>query len=415
MQNPKGTYDLWGDSLASHVYIRDVFFRIAQTFGYQEVITPVYEDAKVFTHTLGEESDIVQKEMFYLQEKKDRPMVLRPENTAGVMRLALQAGFIQDLPKMFSYFGPMFRYERPQKGRYRQFYQLGVEYLGSEGWLTDVQNMQVAVDFLKTLNIRDTEVQINYLGDESERSSYKEDLRAFLHNRSSDLSLESQKRLNRNVLRILDSKNEGDRNILRDAPVLSEHLRPETVREYALIKAALKDVGIAYKENPCLVRGLDYYNGLVFEVLWGGGGAQNALVGGGRYDSLSLQMGGKSTVPSVGWAAGVERLRDALTHPPTAGAEINIFASLSENGHQHSLSMAANLRANGVPVLVWSGMPLKKILKLASKIGAKFVMILGDKESSEGIVTVRLLKNSTQEAVPYEKLLSYIKNAAASS
>lgn len=417
LQNPKGTYDLFDMSARHHAKVRRLFFESARVFGFSEVITPIFESKEVFIHTLGEQTDVVQKEMFSLSGGKDsgREYVLRPENTAGVMRMVLQNGLQQSLPKMLAYCGPMFRYERPQKGRFRQFYQLGVEALGDSSWLCDVDNILLANHFLKNVGIRNVELHVNFLGGEDERASYQEALFAFFKEHETLLSGDSRSRLYSNVLRILDSKSESDLRILEKAPAFSSYLNPESKSKWTLIKNTLTNLQVSFVENQRLVRGLDYYNDLVFEVVSPSYGRQNALIGGGRYDKLSCLLGARDKIPSVGWAAGMERIINEMPEESDqAGSCCQVMVvPLSESLVEQSFLIASTLREKMWSALLFTHMVLKKALTLASKINVNFVIIVGEKEEQEGSVTVRCLSSGAQETIPKDSLLKYLERTHA--
>ncbi len=307
LQSVRGTHDLLPEAQAKHNTIIGVARSISERFGFQEMSTPIFEFADVFKRTLGEASDIVNKEMYTFKDRNDEEITLRPEGTAPIARAFISEGLSQRTPLKLFYQGPMFRYERPQKGRQRQFHQFGVELLGVASPYADVECLTLAHEILKGLNVLTTSsLQINSIGDDESRAKYTAALVKYLKENSAKLSEESQKRLTTNPLRILDSKSEGDQALLKNAPLISEFYNETSKSFFDTICGTLKNTGIPYHVNPFLVRGLDYYTHCVFEFRTTALGAQDAILSGGRYDGLIGQMGGPAT-PGIGWAAGIER------------------------------------------------------------------------------------------------------------
>ena len=291
---------------------------VCERYGYLEMATPIFEFTEVFSRPLGETSDVVSKEMYCFTDRGGDSITLRPEATAAVARAFLSEGLAHELPLKFFCHGPMFRYDRPQKGRWRQFHQINVELLGVAQPLGDVEIIALGWHILEALGVRArTAMELNSLGDAESRRAYRNVLSAYFSDHRGQLSEESQNRLMRNPLRILDSKDEGDRRVTAGAPALTEHLNQASVDFFATVRAGLDTLGIAYALNPTLVRGLDYYSHTIFEVTTADLGAQATVMGGGRYDGLIELLGGPST-PGVGWAAGIERLSMLMASTPPA-------------------------------------------------------------------------------------------------
>jgi histidyl-tRNA synthetase len=357
----------------------------------------------VFQRTLGDTSDIVTKEMYTFTDRGGEQLTLRPEVTAGVARALISGGLSQHLPLKFFCHGPMFRYERPQKGRMRQFHQTDVELLGVPQPQGDVEIIAVGAAVLRELGVLDrTVLELNTLGDSESRNAYRKVLVDYLQGHKSKLSKDSIDRLERNPLRILDSKDEGDQAIVAKAPVYSDHLNAASRAFFDAVKQGLDASGIAYDINPRLVRGLDYYCHTCFEFTAAELGAQKTVMAGGRYDGLVETMGGPPT-PGVGWASGIERvammLRESLPEPrPIAVVPIGETAGIE------ALKLTENLRRAGFAVDIGFGGNIKKRMARADKIKAAAAVIIGDDELAKGVATVRDLTSGAQEQVPVAKL-----------
>src|SRR3954471_9304859 len=324
LRPPRGTHDLFGEELRRQRRVAETGRELARRYGYQEIATPIFEHLDVFQRTLGDTSDVVTKEMYVFEDRGGDRLCLRPENTAAVARAVITGGMAQDLPLKFFYVGPMFRYERPQKGRLRQFHQIGVELIGAPEPLADVEVIALGADILERLGVlRHTELEINTLGDRESRLAYRAVLVDYLTGHRDRLSPDSLARLERNPMRILDSKDEGDRAVLAAAPLLHDHLNRASRDFYAQVEEGLASLGIASRHSPRLVRGLDYYTHTAFEFTTTALGSQGAVMAGGRYDGLMREMGGPD-VPGVGWAAGIERLAMLLAETPPAPRAVAI-------------------------------------------------------------------------------------------
>lgn len=415
-QTPRGMHDALGVTFRRKASLLKIFHQTAHLFGCQGVETPLVEERGLFERSVAL-SDIVMKEMFQLETRREKEpasqntkhYVLRPEGTAPLMRAMLQNGLTQSLPLRWCYDGPMFRYDRPQKGRLRQFHQVGIELLGSDSFLMDVEAIQCAAHFLKKLNLSEQPTLfINSLGDVESRTAYKAALQAFLKPYEKELSPESQARLHTNPLRILDSKSTTDQALLKEAPLVADFFTKEARAFFANVCQTLQDVGIAFKHDPKLVRGLDYYTQTAFEFKVASLGAQDTVLGGGRFDGLSQLLGGPA-IPGVGWAAGVERLL-LLMPQEDVRASLVAFLPLAPEDVSEGLKQAALLRAQGVPLL-WLSQPaaLPKRLKKAHQQGITFVLIFGGQERAEGCIQLKDLESATQQKLPLDALASHLK------
>ena len=396
LRPPRGTHDLFGEDARRHRHVADSARAVAGRYGYGEIATPIFEFTEVFQRTLGETSDIVTKEMYTFEDRGGDRITLRPENTAGVVRAVITGGLTQDLPLRFCYAGPMFRYERPQKGRLRQFHQIGVELIGAPEPLGDVEVIALGADILEGLGVRaHTVLEINTLGDRESRHAYREVLVAYLEGHKEKLSADSLVRLERNPMRILDSKDEGDRAVVAEAPLLHDHLNQASRDFFAKVQEGLARLGIASQLSPRLVRGLDYYTHTAFEFTTTALGAQGAVMAGGRYDGLMREMGGPD-VPGVGWAAGMERLAMLLAETPAAPRPVAIVP-IGPEAEERAQVLAHELRRAGIAVdLAFKGKPGQR-MKRADRIGARWSLSLGSDELARGVVRLRDLDSGSEE------------------
>ena len=399
----RGTHDLLGEEARRHRYVIDRFHAVAGRYGFAEISTPILEYADVFRRTLGETSDVVTKEMYSFKDRGGDEVTMRPEYTAGVARAFISGGLGQQLPLKFLCHGPMFRYERPQKGRLRQFHQIDVEVLGVAEPLGDIEVIALAAHLLEDLGIAEqTRLELNSLGDKESRASYRKALVDYLLSHADALSPTSRVRLERNPMRILDSKDENDRRILQDAPLLEDYLNSVSREFFAQVCAGLDRLGIVYQINQRLVRGLDYYGHTAFEYTTDALGAQGAVIAGGRYDGLIETMGGPPT-PGVGWAGGIERLTlllSSLPSPPRPVAVIPVGAAERDR----ALTLTHELRHAGVPVeLAYRG-NLSKRLKRANKLNARAAVIIGEDELRDTTCTLRDLDTGVERRVPLAEL-----------
>ena len=378
-------------------------------FDFSKVDPPLLEYENLFKRTLGLDSDVVSKEMYSIQ-KGEETLSLRPEGTAGIARMLITNKLYQQLPLRWFYYGPMFRHERPQKGRFRQFHQLGVELLGDSSVQAELELLSLSHSIIKAFQLEDhTSLEINTLGSLEERTKYKEQFKKYLFDFKERLSEDSQRRWASNPLRIWDSKCPQDQDILQKAPLLKESLAEESLEKYNSIKNFLQDLGIAFKENFQLVRGLDYYNDLVFEWKSSQLGSQSALIAGGRYDSLVEQLGGHST-PAVGWALGLERLSLLCPEVSKQKNQICLIAGGEENSphYKKALCLAYELRSAGFSVSYRFSANFSKQMKRASQ-NSLWALIYGKKEQEKQEFILKNLETGEQDCYPASNLIKKIK------
>src|SRR5690554_1879782 len=376
---------------------------LAERYGYLEMATPIFEFTEVFQRTLGDTSDVVTKEMYTFSMKDGEEITLRPENTAGVARAFMTHGLQQSLPVKFFYAGPMFRHERPQKGRQRQFHQIGIELLGVADPLGDIEVIALGQHILEAVGVADrTTLELNTLGDPESRKAYRAALVSYFSGYRERLSADSRDRLERNPLRILDSKDEGDRELIAEAPLFEEYLNPTSRDFFARVREGLDALGISYHLNSRLVRGLDYYSHTAFEFTTDALGAQGTVMGGGRYDGLIETMGGPPT-PGVGWAAGIERLALLLADPPPAPRPIAVVP-VGEEAERQGLFLTQRLRREGFAVELGYSGSVKKRMRRANSLNARYALLLGEDELAQGVVSLRDLDSGEQETVSLDAL-----------
>ncbi|HUC68054.1 MAG TPA: histidine--tRNA ligase [Stellaceae bacterium] len=403
LQPVRGTQDLLAEEQRRHRAVIDTARGIAERYGYQEIATPIFEFTEVFARPIGETSDIVTKEMYTFADRGGEEVTLRPEYTAGIVRAVISNGLTQSLPLKFFASGPMFRYERPQKGRFRQFHQIDVELIGAAQPQADIEVIALAADVLAALGVlKHAVLELNTLGDQASRHAYREALVGYYARHRAGLSEDSRNRLERNPLRILDSKDGGDKAINAEAPNFGDYLTPEARQFFADVRAGLDLLGIAYRLNPRLVRGLDYYCHTAFEFVTTELGAQGTVLGGGRYDGLMALMGGPET-PGVGWAAGIERLA-LLIAPPAPPPRPIAVIPMGERGDAAALTLARELRHDGFAVELGYSGNIGRRLKRANKIGARAAVILGEDELARAAATLRDLDTGEQIEVPLAAL-----------
>ena len=399
LQPVKGTHDILPEDMRRFRAVFDQAREIAARYGYREMATPIFEFTEVFKRTLGDTSDVVTKEMYTFDTKGGEQVTLRPEATAGVARAFISGGLAQQLPLKFFFAGPMFRHERPQAGRQRQFHQIDIELLGVAQPLGDVEIIAAGAAILDGLGVRDkTTLELNTLGDPESRKAYREALVAYFRDHEAKLSEDSRMRLTRNPLRILDSKDEGDRALVADAPLFADYLNPASVAFFDEVKAGLDALGIAYQLSPRLVRGLDYYTHTAFEFTTTALGAQGAVLAGGRYDYLIEQLGGPPTA-GTGWAAGVERLVLLMAAELPELRPLAVVP-LGAEAEREALILAERLRREGFTVELGFSGNMKKRLSRANKMKARAALILGEEELAKGSVTLRDLDSGEQELLP---------------
>jgi histidyl-tRNA synthetase len=414
LQPARGTQDLLPEAARRHRRVIETARAVAELYGFAEMATPIFEFTEVFARPIGEHTDIVAKEMYTFTDRGGEEVTLRPENTAGVVRAVISNGLAQSVPLKFFYSGPMFRYERPQKGRFRQFHQFGVELIGVAQPQADIEVIALGSRILDTLGLRAHVVlELNTLGDPESRAAYREALVSYFSARVAELSEDSRRRLDRNPLRIFDSKEETDQRIAREAPAFADYLNPESRNFFDRVRGGLDRLGIDYRLNPRLVRGLDYYTHTAFEFVTTDLGAQGTVMGGGRYDGLVEMMGGPA-LPGVGWAAGVERLAMLIAEPSLPPSPVALVP-IGEAGEAAALELAEDLRSCGFMIdLGYSG-NLARRLRRANRIGAFVAILLGEDELARAAATLRDLNSGAQSEVPLAELPARLQALAGRS
>ena len=398
----KGVKDILPDEIARWQTIEDEARRLSLVYGYQEIRVPVFEVTELFARSIGASTDIVEKEMYTFQDRDGKSLTLRPEATAGVVRAYIEHNLGASSPSQkFFYLGPMFRHERPQAGRLRQFHQYGIESLGSKSPLADVEVITLLWRFLTGLGLPDLTLEINSLGDASDRPAYKVALLEFLKKREERLCQNCRRRMETNPLRVLDCKTPGCRAATVDAPQISDHLSPSSRQHFRDVQAGLSDLGIPYTLNPRLVRGLDYYTLTAFEVTCRRLGTQNAVGAGGRYDGLVEALGGPRT-PAVGFAVGLERVSLMLPDAAVPSPQKMVFvAAFGQQGMAVGTRVLDELRSLGVRADTdFRATTLKAHLRQADRLGAAFAVIVGDDEVAKGTFLVRNMRTKEQEEFP---------------
>lgn len=408
IQNVRGTYDLYGDAKKKTKQVTRIGESVVEKYGFEEIETPIFEFTEVFARNLGDTSDIVTKEMYCFEDRGGESLTLRPEGTAGAIRAFVSNGMQQNLPLKLYYQGPMFRYERPQKGRQRQFTQFGVELLGADTPQADVEVIAMAYEFLEKLGLQgQVTVEINSLGDTESRNTYREKLVNYLRQHYDELSEDSKNRLERNPLRVLDSKEECDKIVVENAPLYADSLNEASRAFFAKVLAGLDRLGIKYRVNNRLVRGLDYYTHTVFELVTDKLGAQGTVLAGGRYDGLVEQMGG-GAVAGIGWACGVERLAMLLENAAETPRPVAVIP-VNDEVNEAAMEIAQKIRLAGMRVEQgYSGNMKKRMIK-ANKVNSRVAVIIGPDELAEGKVAVKNLDSGEQKIVNVENIVEEVK------
>jgi histidyl-tRNA synthetase len=403
LQPARGTHDLIGEEYRRHRHVIETARDLAALYGLEEWATPIFEDTRVFARSLGDTSDVVMKEMYTFTDRGGESLTLRPEATAGICRALVTNGLAQSLPQKVFYAGPMFRYERPQKGRYRQFHQIDAEIIGSAEPLADAEVIALGWDILTRLGVAgETILELNTLGDRDSRDAYRAALVAHFSAHRDALSEDSRTRLERNPLRILDSKDPRDAPFLAAAPTIFGHLTESAAAFYAGVKRHLARLGVPFRENPRIVRGLDYYNHTAFEFVTTALGAQGTVMAGGRYDGLVEEMGGPAT-PAVGWAAGVERLALLLPAPPAAPRSVAVVP-VGEGAEGAAIDILQALRRAGVRAEIAYRGNLKRRMEQANRRQARAAVIIGEAELARGVAQVKDFDSGAQQEVPLAEL-----------
>ncbi len=402
-----GTKDLLYPETLKWKYLEDTVTRIFRNFNYKEIRTPVFEETALFARGIGEETDIVGKEMYTFIDRSETSVTLKPEMTAAVVRAFIEhsLGKQQPLSKLF-YISPMFRQERPQAGRLRQFHQFGAEAIGSVSPMLDVEMIQMVYDMLRALGLSDLSVKINSLGIPESREAYKLKLREYLSDKKEKLSEDSRKRFDKNILRIFDSKIESDQELLEGAPLLLEHLDNESIQDFDLVKSLLRQADIPFEVDPKLVRGLDYYTRTTFEIVSGSVGSQSALCGGGRYDLLIEQLGG-TPAPGVGFAAGMERILLACENEDTLKIpddRLDLYiVRIDKELTSEVFEIAVNSRRAGLSVdFDYLDRSVKAQMREANKINSRYVLFVGGEEFQNKQANLKNMNTGEQQLVSLE-------------
>ena len=408
LRTVRGVHDLLPDILHKQNLVINEGLKISEKYCYQQIETPIFEFAEVFTKPLGKTSDIVTKENYIFKDRSEDELMLRPEGTSGVVRAFLNAGLTQDIPKRYSYYGPMFRYERPQKGRLRQFKQFGIECIGINNSMADVEVISLGHAFLEKLNILDKiNLKINTLGDSETRLRYRKALVDYLNDYKSELSNESIKRLSENPLRILDSKNDTDKKIIINAPNIIDYLNEASKERFEKVCIGLSALKIKYQIDKNLVRGLDYYCHTAFEFITSDLGSQGTVLAGGRYDGLAKMLGGVDT-PGVGWAAGVDRLSLMINEEFVNKPDLVLMA-VSENLEPLLMPIMKKLVDKGLKVEILITGNMSKKFKRANKVDASYAIILGEEELSKNIIKLKNLIIGSERYLSIDEAIRVIK------
>lgn len=413
IQRPKGTQDLLPGTVEQWQYLEDTIRSVCRDFGYEEIRTPMFEATELFQRGVGQTTDIVKKEMYTFLDKGDRSMTLRPEMTASVCRAYVEDKLYgQPQPVKLYYIGPMFRYERPQSGRFRQFHQFGIEVLGADQPLVDAEVISLVWNLYKRLGLVGLEVHVNSVGCPTCRAEHRKQLQNFLDKRQTELCHDCQERFERNPLRILDCKNASCQTLTKGAPTTKDTLCEDCSTHFEGVLSLLSAAGVVYRVNPRLVRGLDYYTKTAFEVMVEEIGAQSAICGGGRYDKLVEEIGGSPT-PGIGFAMGIERVLAALqvqNKLPEAKPKLfAMFIALGEKAQSQAFALLCKLRDQGIPVgMDLLNRSLKTQLKAADRQNARFALILGETELERNVLLIRDLTLGEQSEVPLDKSVEEI-------
>ena len=406
----KGMKDRHSDDVRKYDFIVDTAKKVFSKYGFERIITPILEETELFRRSVGDETDVVSKEMYEFKDKGNRSVSMRPEGTAGVVRAYLEAGLHKSDPivKWF-YNGPMYRYEAPQKGRYREFHQVGAEIFGIRSPYLDAEIIRMGCEFLEKLGITGLTVEINSLGNIESRKKYIEDLKAFMAERLDKLSEDSKKRYEKNPLRALDSKDKGDQEQFKDAPKLYDYLDEESKKYFEDTKKYLELLNIKYVENPKLVRGLDYYSDTVFEIKSDKLGAQATVLAGGRYDRL-LEILDKVKIPAIGFAAGMERIAMLMDENLIENKENGVYVVYFDDTKEYFIKTLEELRKNDIKASFdYNPKSFGAQMKKANKINAEYVLILGEDEQKENVVTLKKFSTGEQEKYSLDEVIEIVK------
>ena len=407
----KGMKDRHSDDVRKYDFIVDTAKKVFSKYGFERIITPILEETELFRRSVGDETDVVSKEMYEFKDKGNRSVSMRPEGTAGVVRAYLEAGLHKSDPivKWF-YNGPMYRYEAPQKGRYREFHQVGAEIFGIRSPYLDAEIIRMGCEFLEKLEITGLTVEINSLGNIESRKKYIEDLKAFMAERLDKLSEDSKKRYEKNPLRALDSKDKGDQEQFKDAPKLYDYLDEESKKYFEDTKKYLELLNIKYVENSKLVRGLDYYSDTVFEIKSDKLGAQATVLAGGRYDRL-LEILDNVKIPAIGFAAGMERIAMLMDENLIENKENGVYIVYFDDTKEYFIKTLEELRKNDIKASFdYNPKSFGAQMKKANKINAEYVVILGEEEQKENVVTLKKFSTGEQEKYSLDKVIEIVKD-----
>lgn len=406
----KGMKDRHSDDVRKYDFIVDTAKKVFSKYGFERIITPILEETELFRRSVGDETDVVSKEMYEFKDKGNRSVSMRPEGTAGVVRAYLEAGLHKSDPivKWF-YNGPMYRYEAPQKGRYREFHQVGAEIFGIRSPYLDAEIIRMGCEFLEKLGITGLTVEINSLGNIESRKKYIEDLKAFMAERLDKLSEDSKKRYEKNPLRALDSKDKGDQEQFKNAPKLYDYLDEESKKYFEDTKKYLELLNIKYVENPKLVRGLDYYSDTVFEIKSDKLGAQATVLAGGRYDRL-LEILDNVKIPAIGFAAGMERIAMLMDENLIENKENGVYIVYFDDTKEYFIKTLEELRKNDIKASFdYNPKSFGAQMKKANKINAEYVLILGEDEQKENVVTLKKFSTGEQEKYSLDEVIEIVK------
>jgi histidyl-tRNA synthetase len=401
----KGTRDLLPPSTAVWNRVEDAARAVFRTYNYHEIRTPILEETQLFARGVGEETDIVTKEMYTFEDRDGTSLTLRPENTASVIRAYIEHRLDQrpGVQKLY-YMGPMFRRERPQKGRYRQFYQIGAEAIGSESPMVDAEVITMVIEILERAGLRGFQLLLNSVGDANCRPQYIARLREELKIAAPSLCGDCQRRAETNPLRVLDCKVEADQPIIDKLPTILDHLCEPCSEHFEAVKRYLCDLGISYEVRPRLVRGLDYYMRTTFEVVHGSLGAQNSVLGGGRYDGLAESLGSKVHAPGIGFSIGEDRLVMSVEEAHTPAVLDLLIAPMGEPALRHAAVIARDLRSSGFSVELGPEGKLKRALELADKLGTRFTLIVGENELAAGRYALKDMVSGEQRELTLDEI-----------
>jgi histidyl-tRNA synthetase len=410
----KGTRDILPPASAVWNHVETAAREIFRVYNYHEIRTPIFEETALFARGVGEDTDIVTKEMYTFEDRDGSSLTLRPEATASVMRAYIEHRLDQ-IPgvKKFYYMGPMFRRERPQKGRYRQFYQIGAEAIGSESPIVDAEVIEMVVGILQRAGLDDFHLLINSVGDAKCRPAYIDALKEMLRDLAPQMCSDCQRRAETNPLRVLDCKVPEDQPIIETLPTILDHLCSDCDEHFKAVRSYLDSARIAYEVRPRLVRGLDYYMRTTFEITHGALGAQNSVLGGGRYDGLAESLGSRVPAPGIGFSIGEDRLVMSVesARPDAYRPVVDVFlATLGDQADLHAGGVAAELRSAGISLERSVDRKLKRALEVANKMGARYALILGDNEIAAGTYLLKDMASGEQRSLPREALAAQIKN-----